>query len=125
MYIMVYLINKNYLPWCDFHKKFKDTNYEFKDFLRERLEIKYTKDVFRMIPKDLRDIFKRVFTIQFEEEPPYEYIINSLKAEIQKNIKLGPDLQPITHEFEWIRNMASRIKANIMKENNDFNHSES
>lgn len=86
MYIMVYLINNNYLPWCDFHKKFKDNNYEFKDFLRERLEIKYTKDVFRMIPKDLRDIFKRVFTMQFEEEPPYEFIINSLKAEIQKNI---------------------------------------
>lgn len=39
---MIYLLNKNYLPWCDFHKKFKDTNYEFKDFLKERLDIKYT-----------------------------------------------------------------------------------
>jgi hypothetical protein len=76
MYIMVYLINNNTLPWCDFHKKFKDANYEFKDFLRERLEIKYTKGVFRMIPKELRDMFKRVFTMQFEEEPPYDYIIN-------------------------------------------------
>lgn len=63
MYIMVYLLNNNYLPWCDFHKKFKDTNYEFKDFLRERLEIKYTKEVFRIIPKDLRDMFKKVFTL--------------------------------------------------------------
>lgn len=24
MYIMCYLLNNNYLPWCDFHKKFKD-----------------------------------------------------------------------------------------------------
>lgn len=63
MYIMVYLLNKNYLPWCDFHKKFKDTSYEFKDFLRERLEIKYTKEVFRIIPKDLREMFKKVFTL--------------------------------------------------------------
>jgi serine/threonine protein kinase len=82
MYIMVYLLNKNSLPWCDFHKKFKDTSYEFKDFLRERLEIKYTKEVFRIIPKDLREMFKKVFTLQFEEEPPYEYIINTIKGEI-------------------------------------------
>ena len=86
MYIMVYLLNKNYLPWCDFHKKFKDTNYEFKDFLRERLEIKYTKEVFRIIPKDLRDIFKKVFTLQFEEEPPYDYILSTIKNELQKDI---------------------------------------
>ena len=122
---MVYLLNKNFLPWCDFHKKFKDTSYEFKDFLRERLEIKYTKEVFRIIPKDLRDMFKKVFTLQFDEEPPYEYIINSIKAEIQKDIKLGPDLQPITHIFEWTHNVASKIKANIIMEQNSFNRSES
>ena len=28
------------------------------------------------------------------------------------------------HEFEWIRNVASRIKANIIKENSEFNKSE-
>lgn len=70
MYIMVYLLNNNYLPWSDFNTKFKE--YEFKDFLRERLELKYTKDVFRLIPRDLRDMFKKVFTLSFEEEPPYE-----------------------------------------------------
>jgi len=122
---MVYLINNNSLPWCDFHNKFKDTNYEFKEFLCERLEIKYTKEVFRMIPKDLRDMFKRIFTMQFEEEPPYDFIINSLKAEIQKDIKLGPDLQPITHQFEWIINHASGLKLKMMKENSEFNKSES
>ena len=121
MYIMVYLLNKNYLPWCDFHKKFKDTSYEFKDFLRERLEIKYTKEVFRIIPKDLREMFKKVFTLQFEEEPPYEFIINTIKGEIQKDAQIGPHNQPINHEFEWTHNMASRIKANIMRE---FNESE-
>jgi len=63
MYIMVYLLNGNFLPWCDFHKKFKEKNYEFKDFLRERLDIKYTKEVFRMISKDLRNVFKKVFTM--------------------------------------------------------------
>ena len=125
LYVMVYLLNKNYLPWCDFHKKFKDQNYEFKDFLRERLEIKYTKEVFRLIPKDLRDMFKKVFTLQFEEEPPYENMINTIKAEIQKEIKLGADLQPIVHRLEWVHNLASRIKENVMREKEEFDNSES
>ena len=30
-------------------------------------------------------------------------------------------MQPVNHEFEWTHNMASRIKANIMRE---FNQSE-
>lgn len=60
---MCYLLNKNYLPWRDFHKKFKDQDMEFKDFLRERLDIKYTKEVFRIIPKYLRDMYKKVFTL--------------------------------------------------------------
>lgn len=63
MYIMIYLLNKNQLPWCDFHKQFKNQNYEFKDFLRERLDIKYTKEVFKIVPKELREMLKRIFTL--------------------------------------------------------------
>lgn len=33
-------------------------------------------------------------------------------------------MQPISHEFEWIRNVASRLKANIRKENSEFQKSE-
>jgi hypothetical protein len=115
MYIMVYLLNKNYLPWSDFNTKFKE--YEFKDFLRERLELKYTKEVFRLIPRDLRDMFKRVFTLTFEEEPPYEYIINSIREEIEKE-------QMQDHVFEWTDTMANRLKAKFMKENIDFERNE-
>ncbi len=89
---MIYLLNDSFLPWSDFHKKFKDANFEFKDFLRERLEIKYTKEVFKLAPKSLREILKRVLTLQFDEEPPYDEIIEKLKFEIQKEIKLGRDL---------------------------------
>ena len=122
---MFYLLNNNYLPWCDFYKKFKDTEYEFKDFLRERLGIKYTKEVFQIIPKDLREMFKKVFTLQFDEEPPYEYIINSIKGEMKNEVKIGPDLKPIAHKFEWTLNIASRLKDKILLENNQFKNSES
>ena len=60
--------------------------------LNERLSIKYTKDIFKLVPKNLRNIFKRVFTLQFEEEPPYDVIINQISKEIRVNITLGPDL---------------------------------
>lgn len=110
MYIMVYLLNNSYLPWSDFHKRFKDQNFEFKDFLRERLEIKYTKEVFRITEKPLRDMLKKVLTLQFDEEPPYDWIIEKLTNEIKKKIKVGLDNKPVIHQFEWTHNHASRIK---------------
>ena len=56
------------------------------------MDIKYTKEVFKIVPKDLREMLKRIFTLQFQDEPPYDYIIKSITSEIQKEIKLGPDL---------------------------------
>ena len=35
IYIMIYLLNNNYLPWCDIEKKFINEEMEFKDVLRE------------------------------------------------------------------------------------------
>ena len=53
MYIMIYLLNDNYLPWCDIESKFIQQGMEFKDVLRERLEIEFTKRLFSMIPSKL------------------------------------------------------------------------
>ena len=53
MYIMIYLLNDNCLPWCDIEKKYVEQGMEFKDVLRERLEIEYTKRLFTMIPSKL------------------------------------------------------------------------
>jgi hypothetical protein len=39
-------------------------------------------------------------------------------------IKIGPDLQPIAHQFEWAQTHAQKIKANILKENQQFENSE-
>ncbi len=60
---MIFLLNDNQLPWSDFHTKFKDQDYEFKDFLRERLEIKYTQKIFKMVEKPLREMLKKVLTL--------------------------------------------------------------
>ena len=75
---MVYLLNDNSLPWDNFHKKFKHEKYEFKNFLMERLQIKYSQEVYKMISPDLKPIFKKVFMLRFEEEPPYDQILEAL-----------------------------------------------
>ena len=114
---MVYLLNNSNLPWSEFHKIFKNGNYEFNDYLRKRLDIKYTKDFFKLSPKSLRDIIKRVLTLQFDEEPPYDTICDKLRQEIAKEIPIDQTNQTNIHQFEWIHNHASRIKDKIMKEN--------
>lgn len=86
MYIMIYLLNKSYLPWGDFHTKFGETSYEFKDFLRERLDLKYTKEFFKMAPRSLREMLKKILTLQFDEVPPYDWIKEKIVEEMQKDV---------------------------------------
>ena len=60
-------------------------------------------------------MIKKVFMLNFEEEPPYDLILEKLTSEIQKNVKLGPDLQPIAHCFEWNISEAQKLKKNIIQ----------
>ena len=54
-----------------------------------------------MCPVALRLILKRVMMLNFEEEPPYDDIIELMKLEICKKVRIGPDLEPIIQEIEW------------------------
>lgn len=76
MYILIYLLNDNYLPWCDIESRFVQQGMEFKDVLRERLEIEFTKRLFTMIPskdylveksiEELIQTLKNVLTLKFD-----------------------------------------------------------
>jgi hypothetical protein len=39
-----------------------------------------------------------------------------MKEEIKREVKIGPDLEPVIHEFEWQNNIASRMRAVYMRE---------
>ena len=80
---MIYFLNNGSLPWSDFPTKFEEQGYEFKDFLKERQKIEYTKALFDIVPKSLRTIIKNVLTLTFDEEPPYDKIIDKLNKEIK------------------------------------------
>ena len=54
-----------------------------------------------MVPNSIKSTIKKVLMLEFEDEPPYDMIIDKLKKEIQKTVKLGSDMQPIGYSFEW------------------------
>ena len=78
MNIMIYLLNSNSLPWDNFHTKFKDKNYQLKDFLVERLKIKYSQELYKLISPNLKKMFRESFTLKFDQEPNFGSIIHEL-----------------------------------------------
>jgi hypothetical protein len=52
--------------------------------LKERQKIEYTKELFEIIPKSLRTLLREILTLGFEDEPPYQKIIDKLQKEINK-----------------------------------------
>jgi len=59
---------------------------DFQDFLRERLQKQYTRQLFMMIPIDLHECLKKILCLKFHEEPPYDYILKSLQNCFEKAI---------------------------------------
>ena len=92
MMIMIYLLNDNKLPWSHFNQKFKDTESSFSDYLNERLELTYTKELFKLIPKTFRGVLKEILVLTFDQKPNYDHYIDKIKFEMMKEVEIGPDL---------------------------------
>ena len=110
LYIMVFLLNGGSLPWSDFHKKFKDRDFAFKDYLRERVDIRYMREFFRQVPSAFREIVKQILTLKFDERPPYDELESKIKSEIKRLTKYDNNGVRIDHKFEWMMNHAERWK---------------
>jgi hypothetical protein len=111
---MIYLLNGSWLPWINIASEFPE--YDLKDWLKERLNFQYTQEFFEMVPKSLRSTIKKVLMLDFEDEPPYDLIIDKLKKELLKNVELGPDMQPIGHCFEWNISEAETLKKALIRQ---------
>ena len=113
MYLMIYLLNGSWLPWINIASEFPE--FDEKDWLEERLNFRYTHELFQMVPKSLRSTIKKIFILNFEEEPPYDMIIDRLKMELLNNIELGSNMQPKYHCFEWHTCEAQLYKQSILR----------
>ena len=84
---------------------------EFKDILKERLEIDYTKRLFKLIPRDMVNMLKYILTLRFDQEPDYNYVIKEVQNVLNKEIaKITSPNQP---KFEWAVSLASKTQNNI------------
>ena len=107
---MVFLLKGGNLPWSNFHKKFKDRDFAFKDYLRERVDIRYMREFFRQVPSAFREIVKQILTLKFDERPPYDELECKIKSEIKRLTKYDSNGVRIDHKFEWMMNHAERWK---------------
>ena len=107
---------------------------DFQDYLQKRMQKTYTRQLFTMIPQDLHTCLKRVLMLQFDEEPPYDDILNTLQSFFEKSVALktpsGPPScaavlnsrveQIDSYVFEWNRTLASRVRIALLAEGNLF-----
>jgi hypothetical protein len=64
------LYKKIYLPWCDLlSKEPYSARPDLKVLLKERLDLKYTRKLFNLVPAELTDCLKKVLTLTFDEAP--------------------------------------------------------
>lgn len=87
IYLIIYLLNKNYLPWCDMTEKFNNANIDLRDIIYERLNVKYTKRLMKMTPTDLQPVVKNILLLEYSEEPDYKFIIGEFEKYL-KSVKL-------------------------------------
>jgi hypothetical protein len=107
-YLLIYLFNNNYLPWRDF----KGT---FKQMVIQRLQLKVTKQLFKMIPTQLEECLKYVLLLNFEEEPKYDYLIDELKKAYISAIQETNEKVSLTSAFrnpvfDWNVSLATRFQ---------------
>ena len=76
IYMIIFLINKNRLPWIPVYK---DQSLNLSQKLKLRTETHYQIKFIDVVPKQLKDCVIKVLKLNFNEEPPYDYIITTLK----------------------------------------------
>ena len=109
---MVYLLNDSYLPWCDL-EELHYQGVEFKDILKKRLDIEFTKRLFQLVPLDLHDTLKYVLTLKFEEEPDYDRVIKDLTKMLNND---NDSSKSHPNKFDWNVSLAGKLAEQIEHE---------
>ena len=81
-----------------------------------------------MTPPALQECMRRVMTLQFKEEPPYDYIMDCLWSSLEQAVieqsfgdpASGSDLVK-NYAFEWNRTAANRFKRILRSEVSEAN----
>lgn len=86
-YILIFLLNNQYLPWCDLLIKGNGEKPDLRHLLKERLDFKFTRKLFSLIPNSLADCLKKVLTLNFDETPDYAYYRQTIQKCLKKSLR--------------------------------------
>ena len=79
LYIVIYMLNKSYLPWSDFEYRDAGGLKSFKELLADRMGYEITKKLISVTPPELNALLKKVLLISFEKKPKYDSYRQILK----------------------------------------------
>ena len=105
---------------------------DFQDYLQKRLQKTYTRQLFSMVPRDLHNCLKKVLMLAFDQEPPYDYILDQLQKCFDQAVNMSMPIGPPScaaalnqrneqidrYVFEWNRTLANRVRNALLAENN-------
>lgn len=92
LYLLIYLINRQKLPWMGLARCFKGKKMHFNDFLQHRMNKTYTHQLFDMVPVEMRLCLMKTLCLKFDQEPPYDLILESLMTCHKKAVASSGDL---------------------------------
>ena len=55
-----------------------------------------------MAPVKFQKMIIKLLSLEFSEAPPYQELIDLLINHIYREVKIGPNLEPIRQDFEWL-----------------------
>jgi hypothetical protein len=58
-----------------------------------------------MVPESMKTMIKKLLKLGFKEKPPYDELLELILTHIVREFKVGEDLNPIRHEYEWQHTM--------------------
>jgi hypothetical protein len=66
------------LPWCDLLETKDGAKPDLKFLLKEWLDLKFTRRLLNIVPRELTDCLKYVLSMSFDEVPDYAYLKTTL-----------------------------------------------
>jgi len=61
------MLNKYYLPWCDYQENFVENKIDLSTLLKKRIKAKMTQKLLRTVPACLVNCYKTILLLEFDE----------------------------------------------------------
>lgn len=84
------MTNGRKLPWGEIISD-NDSMSNISKLLKKRLSLDLIKKYLLLLPRSLIDIGKQILALKYDQEPPYDEIIEKLRTEMKNNVQFGED----------------------------------